>query len=161
MAAVDYRTNFSKQLKELKKRDGVTIKQLADRLYLSTREIDYYIKGERLPSIEVLYQVAGYFCVSIDYLLMEDIKKMNPYSTTIIAELLNLSDVNQIKEIHNEPFSDLPTSFAAKQSDLTDLRKHIAKLFGTTEGKIQYRYTRDICVKYSENRKKYKVKFSI
>lgn len=154
MAAVDYyRAKFSERLKELKQRDGLTIEELADRLDLSTRAVDYYLKGERLPSIDVIYQVAGYFSVSIDYLFMEDTKKMNPYSNSIISELLKLDKAEQIETIRSKSFSDTPTSFAAKYSELEKLKEHFEGLYGSGENSVQYRFVRDICVKYSENRR--------
>lgn len=153
MAAIDYSGTFATRLEELRKRDNLTIAELADRLFLSTRTIDYYLQGKRLPSIDIAFQVAGYFSVSIDYLFLEDNGKMNPYSMNVIDELLKLNRKEQIETIHKKQFSDSPTAFAAKKTELQDLKEHFEDLFGTGKNSVHYRYVRDICVKYCENRR--------
>ena len=61
--------DFGKRLKELRKRDGLTQKQLAERLWITKSMVSYYEQSLRAPSPEVLIKLSYIFHVSADYLL--------------------------------------------------------------------------------------------
>ena len=68
--------DFGTTLKELRRRAGLTQKELADRLWLSKATVSYYEQSVRYPSPEILVKISGIFHVSTDYLLgLEDKKQ--------------------------------------------------------------------------------------
>lgn len=62
-------TSFSDRLKELRKSNGKTQKELAEYLGISERGYQNYEMGKREPNLEILSKLADYFNVSTDYLL--------------------------------------------------------------------------------------------
>lgn len=67
--------DFGTTLKELRRRAGLTQKELADRLWLSKATVSYYEQSLRYPSPEILVKISGVFHVSTDYLLGLEEKK--------------------------------------------------------------------------------------
>lgn len=64
---------FRKRLREIRTENKMTTMQLGAVLGVSHTTIGRWEKGEILPSIEHLYNIAKYFGVSADYLLgLED-----------------------------------------------------------------------------------------
>lgn len=61
--------NFGLHLKEMRKANGVTQKQLAIDIGASERGIQQYELGERKPTYDMLIALADYFDVSLDYLV--------------------------------------------------------------------------------------------
>lgn len=65
--------DFSKKLKELRERSGLTQQQLAEKLWVTKATVSYYELAERNPSPEMLIRIANAFHVTTDYLLgLED-----------------------------------------------------------------------------------------
>lgn len=60
---------FSERLIELRKARGVSQLTVAQALNIGKSAISMMEKGERAASIEVLYSLADYFDVSLDYLV--------------------------------------------------------------------------------------------
>lgn len=70
--------NFGIKLKELRLQSGMTQKQLAQKLEVSTQLISYYELKKRYPSAEVLIKLSDIFHTSTDYLLgIEDRKLLD------------------------------------------------------------------------------------
>ena len=61
--------DFGSRLKELRKQNGLTQQQLADRIGVTKSVISFYELRERSPSPEVLAKLAYVFHVSTDWLL--------------------------------------------------------------------------------------------
>ena len=61
--------NFGDKLKELRLQNGMTQKDLADRIGVTKSVVSFYELRERTPSPEVLVKLATIFHVSSDYLL--------------------------------------------------------------------------------------------
>lgn len=76
--------DVGKKLKNLRLQSGLTQKQLAERMGVTTSVISYYELDERCPSPEVLIRLANIFHVSTDYLLGIDNMKV-----------LNISELNE------------------------------------------------------------------
>lgn len=57
------------RLKELRKKNNVTLQKLADYLHIANSAISQYENEKREPSFEIVAKIADYFNVSIDYLL--------------------------------------------------------------------------------------------
>ena len=60
---------FSSRLKELREEKGISRKQLAEALFVSTRLVCYWEAGKRECNFDTLIAIAKYFNESIDYLL--------------------------------------------------------------------------------------------
>lgn len=56
-------------LKDLRKRTGMTQKEIAHELNITDRTYGHYETGKREPSIDTLIKIAKYYNVSIDYLV--------------------------------------------------------------------------------------------
>ncbi|MDO4478783.1 MAG: helix-turn-helix transcriptional regulator [Lachnospiraceae bacterium] len=61
--------DFGRRLKELRLQAGLTQKQLASRIGVTTSVVSFYELRERTPSPEVLAKLSAIFHVSTDYLL--------------------------------------------------------------------------------------------
>lgn len=61
--------DFSYKLKELRKKNGFSQKQIASRLNVSPALISAYETGVRLPSYDNLISLANIYHVSTDFLL--------------------------------------------------------------------------------------------
>lgn len=67
--SVHMKNCFPQQLRELLKIEGITQKELANRIGVSQSCVTFWIKGERQPTAENIYTIAKAFAVSADYLL--------------------------------------------------------------------------------------------
>ena len=61
--------DFGTRLKELRKQNGLTQQQLAERVGVTKSVISFYELKERAPSPDVLTKLSYIFHVSTDYLL--------------------------------------------------------------------------------------------
>lgn len=68
--------NFGQKLRTLRKNAGMTQTDLAKRLNITKSVVSYYELQERIPSPDVLIQLADIFHVTADYLLDIDHKKL-------------------------------------------------------------------------------------
>jgi transcriptional regulator with XRE-family HTH domain len=69
---------FKDRLKELRKEKSLTQEELAKQFYLNKSSISRYERGQQIPEIELLQQIADFFSVSVDYLLART-NDRNPY----------------------------------------------------------------------------------
>ena len=67
-----------KNLRKIRKENGMTMKDLADKIGVSESAISQYENGKRQPGFETLKELSGIFNVSVDYLL--DIDSGNEFS---------------------------------------------------------------------------------
>lgn len=64
---------FSIRLKELRKEQGLTQKQLAEKLNISDDCVHFWEKGKSQPDINTIRKICLFFEVSADYLIgLED-----------------------------------------------------------------------------------------
>ena len=75
---------FGETLKGLRQRAGLTQKQLAERMGITSSVVSYYELSERNPSPETLIKLASIFQVTTDFLL--GIQK-NPEATLDVSGL--------------------------------------------------------------------------
>ena len=59
---------IAKNLTELRKKNGLTQAELAEKLNYSDKAVSKWEKGESLPGIEVLYKLGELYGVSLDYI---------------------------------------------------------------------------------------------
>ncbi|MCF6094334.1 helix-turn-helix domain-containing protein [Microaerobacter geothermalis] len=60
---------FGKRLRELRKREGLTMKQLGEKINLAESTISGYENGNRKPDMDIVERFADFFGESVDYLL--------------------------------------------------------------------------------------------
>jgi transcriptional regulator with XRE-family HTH domain len=68
----DFRAQFGRRLKDLRKQKGYTQKELADRIGVRQAQLNKYEGGSNAPSLEKLVELAEVLEVSADYLLAGD-----------------------------------------------------------------------------------------
>jgi transcriptional regulator with XRE-family HTH domain len=78
---------FGDRLRKIRKQHGLTQRELADIMGLSTSTITKYEINERYPELDVLIKLADYFRVSLDYLFDRNISNVEVLSTYIATEL--------------------------------------------------------------------------
>ena len=73
---------FPEKLKRLRTELNLTQKDFADKLGVSQSSVNYWEKGQRIPSIEAAAKIADYFDITIESLLDSDdrLVKQNPIS---------------------------------------------------------------------------------
>lgn len=59
---------FAERLKDLRKTDGLTLKDLSEKIGVSINTISRWEREERMPNIENIVALAKFFNVSADYL---------------------------------------------------------------------------------------------
>lgn len=63
---------FAEIFKYLRLREGLTQKEMADRLGIAKSTVSMYENGNREPDFELLEQIADYFNVDMNFLLGKD-----------------------------------------------------------------------------------------
>ena len=71
-------TEFGQRIKELRKISRMTQEQLSEELNISVEQLRKMECGCRGTSIDLLISIAGYFNVSTDYLLRDEIEEQEP-----------------------------------------------------------------------------------
>ena len=109
-------------LKQLRKQNGFTQKEIAKQLNVTYQCYQRYETGERQPTPEMLCKLADIFEVSVDYLLG---RETQPNKNTALIEKDGITDVakNFIKEFQDvlseKRFRDLAKLYRA----MNDLQK--------------------------------------
>jgi transcriptional regulator with XRE-family HTH domain len=90
---------FPDKLKYLRIKLNLTQKELADKLGVSQSSINYWEKGQRIPSIEAVAKISDFFDITIESLLSSDDKliKQNPVSM-LTGTFFNQND--NVADIH-------------------------------------------------------------
>ena len=114
-------SRLSEALTYLRKREGITQKELADRIGLTRSSIAMYEKGDRVPPFETLERIADFYNVSMSFLSGSDsewesafIERLHYIIETTpnidqMAARLNLYRLNLI--INRESPLSLPEAF--------------------------------------------------
>lgn len=92
--------NFGQRIRTLRKRDNITQAQLAQKLGLTKSVISAYETDLRLPSYDILINIARVFNVTTDYLLGLEPKQnidLSGLTPTEISALQNLVKAIQRK----------------------------------------------------------------
>ncbi|MBE5741050.1 MAG: helix-turn-helix transcriptional regulator [Clostridiales bacterium] len=95
---------IGKNLSILRKRNKLTQMELAEKFNYSDKSISKWETGESLPSIEVLYELASFYNVTLDDLTHEDVEFTTPakpksdkppkmFPTSLIVTLLSVCAV--------------------------------------------------------------------
>jgi len=96
---------FGERLRELRKKRGITQKQLATKFKISESAVGMYERGEREPPLELINRLADFFDVPTDWLLgrsdtlnpisnRENNKKLADLDENVYALARNLQDLD-------------------------------------------------------------------
>lgn len=137
---------FSSNLSYLRKAKRVTQETISDLIGLTPKSISFYENGEREPTLENLVLLAKFFEVSIDDLLLKDmrpqgsmlpknlkyLRKKEGYSQAEMAKLLGYQDKsscsnieNGIREMNMQGLINLSEFFGVSIDDL--LKRDLSK----------------------------------
>lgn len=72
---MDIKENLAQNLTRLRKAEGLTQAELATKLNYSDKAVSKWERGESVPDLYVLKQLADFYCVSIDALISEPLIK--------------------------------------------------------------------------------------
>ncbi|MDG4969493.1 helix-turn-helix domain-containing protein [Lactococcus lactis] len=92
---------FNEQLKTLRKINGLTQKELAEKLKIKQNSYSDWENGKSEPNIEMLVRIADYFDVSIDYLLGGKMKNITEEFSLCLKKLRMKRKLSQ-KQIAEE-----------------------------------------------------------
>ena len=85
---------FGKRLKELRKVNGYTIEQFADKVGISKSTLGYYENDKRMPDIEILARIADTLNVNADYLIGRTNTTALKGKMKTVCEFTGLSDIS-------------------------------------------------------------------
>ncbi len=90
---------FPEKLKRLRTELNLTQKDFADKLGVSQSSVNYWEKGQRVPSIEAAARIADFFGITIESLLDSDdrLVRQNPFNM-LTGTYFNRSD--HVADIH-------------------------------------------------------------
>ena len=119
------RNMLGKRIKELRKKKGLTQKDLALYLGVSDRAVGYYENEQRTPPPDILQKIADFFNVSVDYLLG---RTDNP------SEIKNFSKEISKTPIINQPQEWQPKLTEKDEKDIARTLEEWMKDLTSTEG---------------------------
>lgn len=80
--------NFSEKLKEIRKKEGISQEQLAEKIGVSRQAITKWENGKGLPDVENMVIIATIFKTTIDELLMDSVTKEAPETSVYTSETI-------------------------------------------------------------------------
>ena len=80
--------NFSEKLKEIRKKEGISQEQLAERIGVTRQAITKWETGKGLPDVENMVIIAEIFKTTIDELLMDSVTKETPKTFVYTSETI-------------------------------------------------------------------------
>lgn len=95
--------NFADTLRRLRKQEGMTQPQLAQRLGISRSTISMYERGEREPDLAQLQRIADLFQADTDQLLGRSTPAEDDYANQLFAaygevkEIFDQDDIDDVK----------------------------------------------------------------
>ena len=79
----DLKSTVAKNLKELRTLSGLTQGELAERINYSDKAVSKWERGESLPDVQILKQLADMYGVSVDFLLSSEHEAQAPSEDAI------------------------------------------------------------------------------
>lgn len=80
--------NFSEKLKEIRRKEGISQEQLAEKIGVSRQAITKWETGKGLPDVENMVIIAEIFKTTIDELLTDSVAKAIPETTVYTSETI-------------------------------------------------------------------------
>lgn len=89
---------FTDIIIELMKQEGLSQKELAEKINVTEASMSRYIKGERIPRIDVLVKLANVFNVSIEYLQgLKEVDDFNEIKRIVARNSKNMTDEQKME----------------------------------------------------------------
>ncbi|MCM1326856.1 MAG: helix-turn-helix domain-containing protein [Bacteroidales bacterium] len=92
--------NFSEKLKEIRKNEGISQEQLAEKIGVSRQAITKWETGKGLPDVENMVIIAEIFKTTIDELLMDSVAKTTPEASVYTSETIYDIDCEKHFDVH-------------------------------------------------------------
>lgn len=117
------------KLKELRKKNKVTLQKLADYLHTGTSTISQYETGKREPSFDTISKLASYFNVSVDYLIGRVDNNIQPaqldrdvIQIKIYGKIPAGTPIEMIDESYIEEYEEVPKSWTRGNKEFFGLK---------------------------------------
>ncbi|WP_052078763.1 helix-turn-helix domain-containing protein [Spirochaeta lutea] len=114
-------TIFSENLRNLRKKKGLTQRELGDVLGIGQTTVANYEQGARFPDSEMLVKIADYFSVSLDYLLGRNMNPTPPYPATETIPRIYPGGRDDSARLSREPDRPLKESEELHSQRLSEL----------------------------------------
>lgn len=89
---------FTDIIIELMKQEGLSQKELAEKINVTEASMSRYIKGERIPRIDVLVKLSNVFNVSIEYLQgLKEVDDFNEIKRIVARNSKNMTDAQKME----------------------------------------------------------------
>lgn len=89
---------FTDIIIELMKQEGLSQKELAEKINVTEASMSRYIKGERIPRIDVLVKLANVFNVSIEYLQgLKEVDDFNEIKRIVARNSKKMTDEQKME----------------------------------------------------------------
>lgn len=89
---------FTDIIVELMKQEGLSQKELAEKINVTEASMSRYIKGERTPRIDVLVKLANVFNVSIEYLQgLKEVDDFNEIKRIVARNSKKMTDEQKME----------------------------------------------------------------
>lgn len=89
---------FTDIIVELMKQEGLSQKELAEKINVTEASMSRYIKGERIPRIDVLVKLANVFNVSIEYLQgLKEVDDFNEIKRIVARNSKKMTDQQKME----------------------------------------------------------------
>lgn len=89
---------FTDIIVELMRQEGLSQKDLAEKINVTEASMSRYIKGERIPRIDVLVKLANVFNVSIEYLQgLKEVDDFNEIKRIVARNSKNMTDEQKME----------------------------------------------------------------
>lgn len=119
--------NFSDKLKEIRKKEGLSQEQLAEKIGVSRQAITKWETGKGLPDVENIVIIAEIFKTTLDELLRDSAAKMEPKEPVFVSETIYDIDCEKHFDIN------IGNASAIMLSSGRDEKLHIKLLSETLE----------------------------
>ena len=95
------------RIKEIRKKCGLTQKELGERVGVSEAAISQYESGKRRPDYEIVLRMADYFGCSVDYLLGNDSPpSTDPELDQLLEQLKNRPECRMLFKLAADATAD-------------------------------------------------------
>ncbi|MGN1181157.1 MAG: helix-turn-helix domain-containing protein [Suilimivivens sp.] len=140
--------NVGRTIALYRKMHGLTQKELADRLHISYQAVSKWEAGINMPSVEMLYEIAGILKVTVDILLNEnalDNRQITYMDTGLNTQKLYVLK-NEIKKLTSKDKKILAADYADAvlfQADLSGMKEPVFAMLNCVPGSKE-RYAREL-----------------
>lgn len=125
---------LSTNLSFLRKKSGMTQEEIANTIGLKRSTICLYENGNSEPSLEKIIKLAHYFSVSIDDLLLKDLRPQSPIFARNLKYLRGQKGINQnvMADVLKLTQSTIANWEAGKREPDMEMLVRLSEYFGVT-----------------------------